>query len=102
MELMAQNKLPLPAQYAMQAAGVLVMIVCGVSMLRGKAWARTTYVAWNVVGSVIAFATSPFTTTLIPGVLFFLVVTFLLYRPAANAFFRGPNPAAADPSALNV
>jgi hypothetical protein len=101
-EVMSQNKLPVPVQYAMQVAGVLVMIVCGLSMLRGKAWARTTYVAWSAVGIVIAFATSPFTATLIPGVVFFLVVTFLLYRPASNAFFRGVGPAAGESSAVNV
>jgi len=100
-ELMTQSKLPLPVQYAMQATGLLVMIVCGLSMLRGKAWARTTYVAWSAVGIVIGFATSPFTVTLIPGVLFFLVVTFLLYRPAANAFFRGQS-AAGHPSVSSV
>jgi len=88
-ELMAKSTLPPSVQYAIQAIGLLVMIVCGISMLRGKPWARTTYVAWSVVGLAISVFTSPFKMMLIPGALLLLVVSYLLYRPAANAFFAG-------------
>jgi len=91
-ELMAKSALPPSVQIAMQATGLLVMIVCGVSMLRGKHWARTTYVAWNVVGLLVGLVTSPFKMMLIPGAVFFLIVTYLLYRPPANAFFAGATP----------
>lgn len=98
-ELMAQSTLPPSVQYTIQAIGLLVMVVCGVSMLRGKPWARTTYVAWSVVGLVIGAFTSPFKMMLIPGALFLLVVTYLLYRPAANAFFAGAAQPQGDASA---
>lgn len=98
-ELMAKSMLPPSVQYAIQAIGLLVMIVCGISMLRGKPWARTTYIAWSVVGLVIGLVTSPFKMMLIPGALLLLVVTYLLYRPAANAFFAGTAQPQGDASA---
>lgn len=91
-ELMAKSMLPFSVQYAMQAAGVLVMIGCGLSMLGGKSWARTTYVAWTVFALVVTYVTSPFKAMMIPGALFLLVATYFLYRPAANAFFAGAAP----------
>ena len=57
-------------------------------MLSGNGWARTTYVAWTAINLVFGFATSPFKTMMIPGVVFFLVVAFFLYRPAATSSSR--------------
>ena len=56
-------------------------------MLKGYNWARYLYVIWSLIGFVIQIATSPVKVMLIPGFLIFLLVTFFLFRPNANAFF---------------
>jgi hypothetical protein len=37
--------------------------------------------------AMIALLTSPMKMMLIPGVVFYLIITFFLFRPAANAYF---------------
>ena len=86
-ELMAKNLLPIPLQYAMMIIGLVVIIVSGVGMLKGLGWARLLYVIWGVIGMLIGFATSPIKAALIPGLVFFAVVVFFLYRPASNRYF---------------
>jgi hypothetical protein len=86
-ELMAKSPIPIPIQYAMSYAGLLVMIVSGIAMLKGKNWARLLYVIWSLVGFVIGIATSPMKAAMIPSFVVFLVVAFFLFRPKATAFF---------------
>ena len=88
-ELMAQSALPLPVQYAMIFVGLLVGIVCGVFMLKGANWARLLYVGWGILGFAISFITTPGKLTMLPGIIFFAIVVFFLFRPKANAFFSG-------------
>jgi len=88
-ELMAQNPIPQPVQYAVLYVGLLVMIVSGVAMLKALNWGRLLYVIWSAAGFVISFATSPMKIAMIPGFLLYLVVVFFLFRPKANQFFAG-------------
>ena len=56
-------------------------------MLRGYHWARWVFVlyfGYNVIGNVVR---GPL-LLILPGLLFGLAV-FFLFRPQANAFFRG-------------
>jgi len=85
--LMEKNSLPISFQHAITYVGLVVMIVSGVAMLKGKNWARFLYVIWSVVGLVIGIATSPMKAAMIPGFVVFLVVAFFLFRPKASAFF---------------
>lgn len=86
-DIMAQNPMPLPIQYAMSYLGLAIMIVSGAAMLKGRNWARYLYVISSLIVFALGFATSPIKATLIPGFVVFLVVAFLLFRPKANAFF---------------
>ncbi|MCC4586495.1 hypothetical protein LL962_05120 [Xanthomonas sp. NCPPB 1067] len=85
--IMRQGVLPLWLQYAIGYLGMAVQLVCALAFLKGKAWGRTLYIGWGVIGLVIGFATSPMKLALIPGAILFAVVVFFLLRPAANAFF---------------
>lgn len=85
--LMEKNPIPIPLQYVMSYAGLLVMVISGIAMLKGKNWARLLYVIWSVVGFAIGIATSPMKAAMIPGLIVFLVVAFFLFRPKASAFF---------------
>jgi hypothetical protein len=72
----------------------LVILVCGVYLLRGANWARWLAVAWIgfhvVVGSL---------DSVMRGVvhgLIFLAFTWLMFRPEMNAWFRARRPAQAE------
>ena len=88
-ELMAKSAIPVAVQYAMMFVGLVVGIVCGAFMLKGANWARLLYVGWSVVGFTITFITTPGRLMMLPGMIFFAVVVFFLFRPKANAFFSG-------------
>jgi hypothetical protein len=67
-------------------AGPIVILVCGIGLLKGRSWARLLYVIWNILGLVIGLATSPMKLMLIPSFIVFLVIAFFLFRPNATAY----------------
>lgn len=86
-ELMEKTPMSIPLQYAFAYAGLTVMLVSGIFMLKGQDWARKLYVGWSIIGFLVGVATSPMKATLIPGVVIFLVIVYFLFRPKANAYF---------------
>lgn len=86
-DLMSKSPMPIPIQWAIAYMGFLILIVSGVAILKGRNWARFLYVTWSIIGIVVSVATSPLKTPMIPGVVFFLVITFFLFRPKATAYF---------------
>jgi hypothetical protein len=86
-DIMSKSPIPIPIQYVIAYFGMLVMIVSGIGMLKGFNWARFLYVIWSIIGLAISIATSPMKAGMIPGVVFFVVVVFFLFRPAANRYF---------------
>ena len=88
-ELMSKNPVPIPVQYTISYTGMLAMIICGIGMLKGQNWSRFLYVIWTAIGLAISIVTSPMKAAMIPGVVFFVVVTFFLFRPAATRYFTG-------------
>jgi cytochrome b561 len=89
-ELMAKSPIPANIQYALMYAGVLVILVSGVAMLRRHNWARLLYVGWNIVSITFTIATSPMRAAMIPSLIVFLVIVFFLFRPKANEYFKAP------------
>ncbi|MDR3157921.1 MAG: hypothetical protein LBU11_02695 [Zoogloeaceae bacterium] len=87
MAQMALSPIPVPLQIAMGYAGSLITVASGIAMLKGRNWARFLYVIWRAVDIVIALLTSPMNMMLVFGVVFYLIITFFLFRPAANAYF---------------
>nr|WP_320016717.1 hypothetical protein [uncultured Desulfobacter sp.] len=88
LELMSKNPIPIPIQHAMTYAGILIMLISGIAMLKGQNWARFLYVIWSVIGFLIGIATSPMKVALIPSFVLLLVVAFFLFRPKVNEFFH--------------
>jgi hypothetical protein len=95
-ELMRQNHLPIFVQYGLNVAGLLITLVSAVGMLRGKKWARLLYVIWGIIGFLLAFVTSPTKIMIIPGILLFIIFVFFLFRPKANAYFKGTTGTVSD------
>jgi hypothetical protein len=83
-------KAPRPFPYdAVWAIGVSVIaIVCGFYMLRANNWARCLSVAWLLFHVVVSAFHSR--RELIMHSVLLAVFTYLLFRPEANAYFRGP------------
>lgn len=87
-DLMRQSPLPLVVQYAIGYIGLAVQVACAAAILTAQTWGRWVYVGWGAVGLLVGFLTSPLKMALIPGLILFVVVAFLLFCPAANAYFK--------------
>lgn len=86
-ELMSRSLLPLPVQYVIMYLGLIITVISGISILKGKNWSRYLYVIWSIIGFVIGITTSPMKAAMIPGGVIFLVIAFFLFRPKINEFF---------------
>ncbi len=87
-KVMAVNALPVPMQYLMYAAGILIAIASGMLMLNGNKLGRLLYVSWTAFSLAVTLISSPMKMVMLPGVLIFALIVFLLYRPNANAYFE--------------
>jgi len=88
-EFMSQSPLPIALQYVMMYAGLAIMIVSGIALLRKQNWARYLYTIWSVVAFVTGVLTSPMKMALIPGFVIFLIIVFFLFRPKTTRYFTG-------------
>lgn len=86
-EMMAKSVLPIWGQYTFMAAALVIGLVSGFFLLKGKRWARTLYVSWTFFAFALSFATSPMKWAMLPGGLVYTVVVGLLFLPNANAYF---------------
>ena len=83
----AEFKSQHPFAYALIFVGPILSFICGAGMLRGFNWARwilVLYFGYNVINSMVRGQ-----MVLLLLRLIFLLPLFLLFRPQANAFFRG-------------
>lgn len=86
-ELMAEDPVPMPVQYAILYLSLMINLTAGIAMLKGRSWGRFLYVVAGVIGFAIAFATSPAKALVIPGAVVFVVIVVFLFLPTANAYF---------------
>ncbi len=98
-ELMAKSSVPITVQIAIAYVGLILTITAAIAMLKGYNWGRLLYVVWHGCSILFSFATSPLKGAIIPGMLVYLLFSFLLYRPVATAYFR-PEEATADAPGL--
>ena len=88
--MMQLSALSLEVQYLTMAIGLIISISCAFLMLAGNVIGRNLYMIWTLLSLSIALFTSPLKTLLIPGIIFFMVIAFFLYRPKANQYFLEP------------
>ncbi len=86
-ELLSKSPIPVSVQYAMTYVALLVMLVSGIAILKGRNWGRWLYVVGTVLGFLIGIITSPVKSAMIPGFVVFVVVAFFLFRSKANKYF---------------
>jgi CHASE2 domain-containing sensor protein len=51
-------------------------------------WSRVLYVVWSVIGIVVGLYISPMKILVALGLLFLVVISFFLFRDAANEWFQ--------------
>jgi hypothetical protein len=95
LRIYAQSPLPLPVHLAIGAVGTTISAISGYGILKGFNWSRFLYVGWSLIGFAISIATIPVTTIIGLSLIFFAVIVFFLFRPAANAWFSAARPAGA-------
>ncbi len=79
-----------PSEYVWILALRLLAVVAGLFMLRGKEWARWLSMAWITFHVVLSFFHSLGQVAV--HVLVLVVFALVLFRPAANQFFRSRAP----------
>lgn len=88
-EMMRRNLLPIPLQHLQYYAGILISLVIGIALLKGKNWARSLWVVWSILEMIIFLVAWPIKAMVIPSLVFLAFLTFFLFRPKANAYFTG-------------
>jgi hypothetical protein len=83
----ARSMMPLPVMLAVSIASQALCLVAGVGILKGRAWARTLYTVITLATLAFSLVTSPFKIMLLPGAVLAALFLYLLYRPAATAYF---------------
>lgn len=92
---MAHGAIPAQVQYAILIFSQGITLVAALAMLQRRRGARTVYLAWGVIDTVICLATVPLKMDVLPGTLMFVVICAFLYSPKSNAWFS-PRKAAND------
>ena len=90
--------LPLEVLFAILLLGTAIIPIAGIAMLSQKNWGRWLYVVGNPAVTAVGFAIGA-SQTLIPSIIFYVVVTFFLFLPRANAYFSSAPTARAAPAA---
>lgn len=86
-KMMELSAMPITLQYILMVIRMAITISCSVLMLKAKNIGRIVYVGWTIISLIIGLFTSPAKAMMIPGVVFFLIITFFLFRPKANEYF---------------
>lgn len=93
---MIEGFFPISYQYAMGFLGLLITIVSGVGMLKGRNWARFLYVGWNLIGFVVWFAVKSAVwfepsardrEPIVSSLVVFAIIAFFLFRSKAREYF---------------
>jgi hypothetical protein len=88
MKMIEQMHMSLRVQQAFSATGAVVNIICAYGILKGMPWSRVLYVVWSVIGIVVGLYISPMKILVALGLLFLVVISFFLFRDAANEWFQ--------------
>ncbi|ABC38480.1 hypothetical protein [Burkholderia thailandensis] len=86
--ILRHSPLPLEATVAIAVVSEGLHLVAGVAILKRLIWGRTLYALVALVGFAISAFTTPFKGMLIVVAGLIALFLFILYRPAATAYFR--------------
>jgi hypothetical protein len=85
--------MPMTVVYGITIWSFVATLLSGIFMLKGEAWARLLYSFYTPTGMLINWSMLPQgRPTLVLQLVFYIVVMVFLFRPNANAFFKGDVP----------
>ena len=87
-DTLSKNLIPISVQYLISCAGVGITMVSGIMMLKGKNWARLLYVSWYIFSVGMSFLIAPNKVMLLPSAVVAVVISFFLFRPNVNEYFK--------------
>ena len=87
MQMIEQMGLSLQVQQALGILGCIIALACAYGIFKGLPWSRVLYVAWGLVSVAIGLATSPAMSFVLLTLVFVAVISFFLFRPAADRWF---------------
>ena len=87
-DLLSQTPLPLPFLIGFMISLILANFIAGIGMLKQKNWARYLYAFFGLASISVNFISAPTKLAIVPGVVFYIVVLFFLFRSRANAYFK--------------
>ena len=82
--------IPNGTQIALLCVSVLINVICGIFILKGRTWARILYVVQAVINLANDFVFHPLASDVL-ALLVFLVIVFFLFRPKVNEYFSSEN-----------
>ncbi len=85
-----QSTLPIPVQLTWISISAMVNLICGVALLKGKNWARFTYLTVGFLSFAMSLLTMHASMRLaaLPGIVVFIILICFLFTPKANIYFK--------------
>ena len=87
MRMIEQMGTSLAVHRTVGVVGIIVSAACAYGVLKGLPWARVLYAVWGAVSLAFSISIMPIVSVIILGVLFYAVIVYFLFRPAANEWF---------------
>jgi hypothetical protein len=85
--MLARSMMPVQVALAVAVVSEALCLIAGIGILKGRAGARTLYTVVTLAAFAVSIVTSPFKLMLLPGAALTALFLYLLYRPAATAYF---------------
>jgi len=87
-KLLEISFLPLPFQYIIMYFGMIITLISGFAILKGKNWGRFLYLVWGILARMYKYIFFQFEMTIIIEIIVFLIIGYYLFRSEANKYFR--------------
>ena len=87
MKMLEKTHTSLLFQQVWGAINCVVTLICAYGIWKGLPWSRVLYVAFGVIGIVVAFFTSPMQSVVLLAILFLVVIAAFLFTNRANEWF---------------
>lgn len=87
MRMIEQMHVSLLSQQVLGGIGVIVSLVSAFGLFKGLPWSRVLYIGWSFVALGFGLITSPVKSIMIVSVIFYVVIAYFLFRPAADRWF---------------
>ena len=86
-DALAQSPLPAPVQLGIAFIGPVLAIIAAIAILKGRSWGRLLYIVLGAIRLAVGILVASSKATMLPELVIYSVIIFVLYRPEAKEFF---------------